>query len=61
MDSKAIRNKAFTGTVWKFLERLIAQGVSLVVSIIIARCLSPDEYSIVSIVIMITFKISNLT
>ena len=52
MDSKAIRNKAFTGTVWKFLERLIAQGVSLVVSIIIARCLSPDEYSIVSIVVI---------
>lgn len=52
MDNKAIRNKAFTGTVWKFLERLIAQGVSLVVSIIIARCLSPDEYSIVSIVII---------
>lgn len=39
-----------TGAVWKFGERIIAQVVSLIVSIIIARLLDPSEYGVVSIV-----------
>ena len=38
------------GVFWKFAERIIAQCVSLIVSIILARLLSPSEYGIISLV-----------
>ncbi len=50
MDDKTIRKKTFAGTFWKFSERIIAQGVTLIVSIIIARILNPKDYSVVSLV-----------
>lgn len=52
MDNRAIRSKALMGSIWKFLERIIAQGISMVVSIVIARHLTPDEYSVVGIVVI---------
>ena len=45
-----INGKVLTGAVWKFGERIFAQVVSLIVSIIIARLLDPSEYGVVSIV-----------
>ena len=54
--SENIKGKAFSGAIWKLLERVIAQGISLVVSIVIARILDPEDYSVVSIVaIFFTF------
>ena len=51
-----IKRKAFSSIIWKLLERIIAQAISLIVSIIIARIISPDDYSVVSIVtIFFTF------
>lgn len=38
------------GFFWKFSERITAQCVSFVVSIILARLLSPNEYGIISLV-----------
>lgn len=41
---------------WKFLERISAQIVSLVVSVILARLLLPEDYGVISMVtIFITF------
>lgn len=54
-----IKGKAFSGVIWKFSERICAQVVSLVVSIILARILMPDDYSVVSIV-TIFFTFSNV-
>lgn len=52
----SIKKKAFAGTIWKFLERIIAQSVTFVVSIILARILDPTDYSVVSLVtIFFTF------
>ena len=45
-----LRHKAFSNVMWKFLERFLAQGVSLVVSIVLARILLPEDYSVVSLV-----------
>lgn len=51
-----IKKTALSNTIWKFLERIIAQGISLIVSIVIARILSPDDYSVVALVtIFFTF------
>lgn len=49
-QNKSIRQKVLSGAVWKFAERILAQAVSLIVSIIIARLLSPSDYGVVSIV-----------
>lgn len=44
-----MKDRVFSSVIWKFLERIIAQGTTLIVSLIIARILSPDDYSIVAI------------
>lgn len=35
---------------WKFAERILAQGVSLLVSIVLARLLLPEDYGAISMV-----------
>lgn len=45
-----IKKSVINGAFWKFAERIIAQVVSLIVSIIIARLLDPSDYGVVSIV-----------
>ena len=59
VDSEGLKNKALNGTLWKYAERIGAQAVSLVVSIILARMLVPDDYSVVGIV-AIFFNFSNV-
>lgn len=59
MDKKQIKTQALFSAIWKFLERIIAQLVSLVVSIILARILMPEDYSVVSLV-AIFFTFANI-
>ncbi len=40
------------GMFWSFLERIAAQAVSVIVGIILARLLTPDEYGIIAIVMI---------
>ncbi|MBQ8322984.1 MAG: lipopolysaccharide biosynthesis protein [Clostridia bacterium] len=54
-----LKNKTMSGFIWKFGERIIAQLVSLVVSIILARLLTPEDYSVVGIV-AIFFAFANV-
>jgi len=52
----SIKQQLVSGVFWKGLERIFAQVVSLVISIVLARILVPDDYSVVSIVaIFFTF------
>lgn len=53
------KSKVFSGLIWKFGERITAQLISLLVSIILARLLSPDEYGAVAIV-MIFITLANV-
>lgn len=53
------KNKVISGLFWKFAERIGAQGVSLVVSIVLARILSPEDYGLISL-ITIFITISNV-
>lgn len=48
-----------SGLAWSFGERILAQLVSTVVGIVLARILTPDEYGIISIV-MIFITICNV-
>lgn len=45
-----IKSQIVSGMFWKFAERIIAQGVSFVVSVILARILMPEDYGAVAIV-----------
>ena len=47
------------GVVWKFAERLFSQGVSFIVSVILARLLAPEDYGVVAIV-MVFIEIANV-
>ncbi len=52
MDST--KQKVFSNLIWRFSERIGAQLVSFIVSIILARILSPDEYGMIALVTVFT-------
>ncbi len=45
-----MRSRVFSNLSWKFAERIAAQFVTFIVSIILARLLSPQDYGIIAIV-----------
>ena len=49
---KDIKNKTISGIIWRISERVLAQFVSLIVSIILARILLPDEYGVIALVMV---------
>lgn len=54
-----IKQKVMTGLAWKFGERILAQFVSLVVSIILARILAPSDFGAIAL-IMVFITIANV-
>lgn len=46
--------KVFLGFLWRFAERCGAQGVSFIVSIILARLLAPDVYGTIALITVFT-------
>ena len=55
-NKNGIKNKIVGGLVWVFGERVLAQLVSMIVTIVLARLLSPEHYGMISIVtVFITF------
>ena len=52
VSNKALKSKVFSGIIWSFGERFLAQIVSFVVSVVLARFLLPEEYGIVSMVLV---------
>lgn len=50
MSQSSLKQQMISSMFWRFAERIIAQGVSFVVSLILARLLMPDDYGVVSII-----------
>ena len=50
MNNENLKNQMISGMIWKFGERFIAQGVSFIVSLVLARILLPDDYGVVAVV-----------
>lgn len=50
MESKELKGKVLSGLFWTFAERIGAQGVSFIISIIIARLLAPNDFGTVTMV-----------
>lgn len=57
--NKKIKEKVLSGLIWTFGERILAQSVSFVLSIILARILMPNEYGIIAMV-MVFINIANV-
>ncbi|EET61725.1 polysaccharide biosynthesis protein [Marvinbryantia formatexigens DSM 14469] len=52
------RKFVFMNMLWRFAERIGAQGVSFLVSVILARFLLPEEYGVVSLIMVFTSILS---
>lgn len=54
MFDSSIKIQAIKGAFWKFSERILAQLVSFVISIILARLLTPNDYGLIALVFVFT-------
>lgn len=50
MSDSSLQNKAISSLLLKFIEKCFSLGVQLVISIILARILSPNDYGIIAII-----------
>lgn len=51
---KSLKGRVLSGTMWSFLQRISTQLMSLVISIILARILTPDDYGTVAMITIFT-------
>lgn len=50
-----ISKEQFThGTIWKLLERFTGRGIALVISVVLARLLTPDDYGLIALTTVFT-------
>ncbi len=49
-----LKNKTINGLFWSFLQKISTQIVSFVISVILARLLTPDDYGVVALAGMFT-------
>lgn len=59
MNEGSLKNKIFSGLFWQFSERILAEGVSFFVSVVLSRILMPNDYGIVALV-LIFINIANI-
>lgn len=52
MSDKITKNTVLSSLIWKFLERGGVQGVQFVLSIVLARLVSPDDYGVIALVLV---------
>ena len=50
MADQSIKEKTVKGTFWSAADTFLAQGVSFVVGVVLARLLTPEEYGLIGIV-----------
>lgn len=61
MAEKSIKSKVTSGLFWSYGERITAQLISLLVSVILARLLEPENYGVISIVMIFITLCNALT
>lgn len=47
-----LKGQMVSGMFWKMAERVVAQGVSFIVSLVLARILTPHDYGVVAIIMV---------
>ncbi len=53
MENNTLVKKVTGGMFWTFAERFFAQSITAIVAIVLARVLSPEDYGIISIVMVL--------
>lgn len=48
-ENKSLSQRTMQGFVWKFLEKIGSQGMQLIIQIILARILLPEEYGLIGL------------
>ena len=54
MAEQSLKDKTVKGTIWSSIDNIVQFGVTFVVSIILARLLSPDDYGLIGIITIFT-------
>lgn len=54
MEVSYLKNTVANGVFWKLLERFGVQGVQFALQVVLARLLSPDDYGVLSMMIIFT-------
>lgn len=60
MAEKSLKEKTVKGVAWSGVDNVVQYGVSFVVSIVLARILSPDDYGLLGIIAIFTAVCSAL-
>ena len=50
MQENNLKRKVISGLFWRYMERTLAQGIQLLVTIVLARILMPEEYGTVALI-----------
>ena len=58
MSETTLKNKTAKGVGWSFIDNISSSGISFLVSLVLARILSPEEYGIMAM-LTIFIAISN--
>ncbi len=59
MSKKSLKEKVFSGVLWSMGERVFAQLIALVIQIVLARILMPEEYGVIAIA-LVFISLSNV-
>lgn len=54
MSQQSLKDKTIKGTAWSAIDNVTQMGVSFLVSIVLARLLSPDDYGLIGIINIFT-------
>lgn len=53
-EQQSLKDKTIKGTAWSAIDNVTQMGVSFLVSIVLARLLSPDDYGLIGIITIFT-------
>lgn len=54
MSEQSLKDKTVKGTIWSGIDNVAQMGVSFVVSIVLARLLTPDDYGLIGLIAIFT-------
>ena len=60
MSEQSLKDKMVKGTLWSGIDNVVQFGVTFVVSIVLARLLTPDDYGLIGIVTIFTLVCNTL-